>query len=241
MSRDRSACVGPWTPEHDALVKRHYSQRGGVARIVAATGRTANAVRLRARFFGLRAHRSFLPWTAREDRTLRLEWGELTVRSLRAKLPGRTWVAIVCRARTLRLGSPAQGRVAVAVAARMCGFAHMTMAKILRVEGVHVERHPGGVHARARKVPRSLVDPDEARAAVTRYLARMSAAESITQAAARTGLTARQVQARLARAGVLAPVGRGHHFRVDPAVTDRAIAEWRPLPMGRRPARGGGA
>lgn len=223
-----------WTEEHDAILRDLYPRVRGPAKVAAATGHTVNAVRLRAAYLGVRAKRQNRPWTAREDRLLTIEWGDVGARVLRSKFPGRSWVAIVHRAQRLGLGSPAQGHVSIARAAAVCGYPHLTMEKIIRTQGVVVHHHPGGMLAGKRVCPRYLVDLDEVRDAVVRYLA-ADTKETLEQAAVRVGLTPRQVKDRLHRAGLLPRRGRGYVVRVEPADVDRAVAAWAEKPKGPRP------
>lgn len=220
----RSRSRAPWSADEDRILRLRYSQSGGPARVARLTGRSLRGVYQRALALGLRAKRSARPWDAREDRTLRLEWGEVSVRTLRQKLPGRTWHAIYCRARDLGLGSAAQGRVAVAEAARIAGFSWRAMFNLLRSSGVPLRRHAGGMRAHGvRKAERWLVDPDEVREAVERRLA----AETISQAAARVGLSAAAMRVRLDRAGVLRRGTPGKAVYYERAEVDRACADFR--------------
>lgn len=169
---------GPrWTPAEDAVLVEHYPKRGGPARCAALLpGRSPAAIQLRARRV-CPPRRRHMPWTEREVLSLRLAWGE-TPRTLREKLPGRTWVAIVHQARAIGLGSVAryQGVVSLTEAARVCGYAWQTLLSILRREGVRVEHYHGGRGAERRVQGRArhmlyAVDLDEAREAVERHLA----------------------------------------------------------------------
>lgn len=225
-----------WTAEEDAIIRGRYWRRGGVAACARMLDRSYVAIKLRAKHLGVRAAKQAIPWTSREDQILALEWGELQPRTLRSKLPGRTWIAIVHRATLLGLGSPAQGRVSVAEASRMCGYARQTMRAILLAEGVTLHSHPGGMTAQRRILRRELVDADEAREAVERYLAREATdpRETLAEAGERHGLSARQMEDRLGAAGLLPARGRGRIRRVDPKAADRAVALW--AERGRRPA-----
>ncbi len=223
-----------WTTEEDAALRDLYPRVRGPAKVAAATGHTLNAVRQRAALLGVRAKRQSRPWTAREDRLLTIEWGDVGTRVLKSKFPGRTWVAIVCRAKTLGLGSPAQGHVSIDHAARVCGYSPTYMGKLIRALGVAVHPHPGGMLAGKRVCPRNLVDLDEVREAVVRHLS-SDTRETLREAAARVGLTPPQVKERLRRAGLLPCIGRGLAARIEPADVDRAVAAWVKKPKGPRP------
>lgn len=233
----------PWSEDEDATLRSLYCERGGAAALRAALPqRTIHAIRCRAKRLGLRAHNAARPWTAREDATLRIEWGEVAQRTLRQKLPGRSWVAIWSRAHHLGLGSPAQGRVSVTAAARACGYAYATFVQILRAEGVAIEHHPGGIRqAFQRACPRYLVDLDDCRDAVARYIARTSVddgTESLLEAAARNWMSIHAMRNRLTRAGLITGEQRGHPLRLRPEDVDRAVRQWRPRPKGPRTAEG---
>lgn len=204
-----------WTGAEDSLLRGCYA-RAGAARVAALTGRTVRAVHLRARILGVKARPA---WTVAEDRLLRLEWGELSSRTLREKLPRRRWSAIIRRAYELGLGRASRGRVSIAEVAAMAGYSHATARRILAAEGVRVEHHPGGPRAGARRTRWLLVDPDEARAAVERWLAR----ETIAQAARRLGVSRWAVCQALRRAGAHQATRRGSAVRYDPAVVDAAV------------------
>jgi len=161
-----------------------------------------------------------IPWTPQEDKILRIEWGDVSARTLREKLPGRTWAAIKVRAVRLRLGSPAQGRISLAEAARRAGFSTAFVEQILRARGVRIERHPGGFHAQNRRCPRYLVDPDDARDAVEAHLADEAEVESLTSAAERLGVAATTLRTALLRAQALPPGPKGRAKRLDRETLD---------------------
>ena len=223
----------PWTESEEAILRDLYPRVRGPERVSAATGYSVNAVRVHAKLLGVRAKRQSRAWTTREDRVLTMEWGDVGARVLRSKLPGRSWVAILSRVVRLGLGSPAQGRVSLVFAAKVCGYSYPVFKRILFAQGVVYHHHPGGRLAAKRVQHRYLVDLDEAREAVARHLA-ADTRETLRQAADRVGLTPRQVEDRLKRAGLLPKAVRGSALRVDPSSVDRAVAAWVRMPMGPR-------
>ena len=162
----------PWTPAEDAILRRLY-QRSPKQAYKALPGRTVCAVRVRAVKLGLQVRR---PWTPAEDAILRREWGELGARGLRAKLPGRTWLAIREQALRLRLGPANQGRVSVAEAARRAGYDRKSLCRILDLQGVQVRRVWGERPDAKLTHPHRVVVWDEVREAVERHLAAARAA-----------------------------------------------------------------
>lgn len=222
-----------WTADEDALIAQHYGRRGGPARLTALLPhRTPAAIQCRSRSVAT-AHRRVRRWTSREDRTLTLSWGDAP-RTLRAKLPGRSWVAIVQRARVLDLPRVArvEGQVSIAEAARVCGYSHETLVAILHEEGVDIEHYHGGVHAERRVQGRArrgayAVDLDEVREAVARYIARTSHTETIVEAARRYGTNRDAMRAAVDAAGLLpATTRRVRAYRLDPTAVDGAWAAW---------------
>lgn len=222
-----------WTAAEDAVLRAHYMRRGGPARCAKMLpGRTMHAVRLRGQKV-CPPRRPRTRWTARELQILRLHWGA-SPRTLREKLPGRSWAAITNKVADLGLARVAEheGLVSLAEAARHCGFSYPTMVEILRAEGVEIHRYHGGMlaerrcqgrgHARGR---RHAVDLDEAREAVERHLARRARTETIAEAARRYGMSRPGMRYRLLLAGVLTPQDRPAHRRLDVAAVDRAMAQ----------------
>lgn len=169
------------------------------------------------------------PWTPQEDKILRIEWGDVSARTLREKLPGRSWIAIKLRATRLRLGSPAQGRISIAEAARRAGLSPKYFTQVLLARGVRIERHPGGFGAQTRRCPRYLVDPDDAEDAVAAHLDEQRGVESVAEAARRIGVAATTLRSALLRAQAIeiGTKGRSKRIRVQDvdAVVDRLRQE----------------
>jgi predicted DNA-binding protein (UPF0251 family) len=174
-------------------------------------------------------------WTAAETRALRDGWQDVGRATLLARLPGRTWCAVHTRARRLGLGMGVrQGHLTLRAAARVLGFHHQTLPRILAWAGVPVVRCHGLGRVRVAFAARQqrphrwrTVDADDARAAVERWLA----AETPTDAARRLGVPRRTLHDWVTRAGHRPAVPRGD-LRLGPEVYDALAAA-----HGRGPAR----
>jgi hypothetical protein len=130
-----------WTAAEDACVREVYASRPVRRRAERAAkllGRSPNSVRQHA--FKLGLPQSQL-WSAAELRTLTQEWGEVSERKLRAKLPNRSWAAIANKVARLKLPSPVQGLVLLADAAAKTGFSDTGLRRLLERQGVRIIRH----------------------------------------------------------------------------------------------------
>jgi hypothetical protein len=131
----------PWTEEEEAALKALVvsSARARVKRFYpwtalreALPARTDHAIRNRGARYAKIAPRGGRAWTPAEDATLRREWSEVAQRTLRAKLPGRSWRAILRRATmVLGLTSIPQGWETFDSAARRTGYCSETLRGIL--------------------------------------------------------------------------------------------------------------
>jgi|GEM_PF-5851681 len=92
----------PWTPRERALVRREFSRRGGLKRLIQALGRTQMAIAGQARYMGL-SRRLDGSWTAREDAVLRRYYAS---HGTQLPLKGKTPSAIYHRAQQLKLRRP---------------------------------------------------------------------------------------------------------------------------------------
>lgn len=212
-----------WTPEEDALMRRHYPW---------ASGRKLLATLLPHRTAAAREHRASdlaIPrrrrrWTAEEVRTLLLEWGEVSPRTLREKLPGRTWLAIYEQAtKVMGLAPPQQEMVSLGAAARRAGFSHQKLRSILERRGVEIEQYRSGSVGERRSQARYRVDPIEVQDAVEAELAALRhGPESISEGAMRLGMSPSALRSRLADIGALVVQGRGRASRYSPEIIDRA-------------------
>lgn len=130
--------IRPWTPDEDAIVRRVYPLARGRARCAKLLPhRSIHALAVRAST--LNVVRGGRHWTAAEDKLLRLVWGEQGERTVCQKLPGRTPAAIVSRAKHLRLGPQATGRVSIAGAARRLGIDDDSVRALVREAGAHLD------------------------------------------------------------------------------------------------------
>lgn len=202
------------------MIRRGYKRRDPLREILARLpGRTLDAMKLRARRLRCvqRPH-----WSASEIRTLRAEWGLVfSRRTLRAKLPGRTWCAIARKAQGLRLGSPARGLVSVHAAAEATGYSNTGLHGVLVRQGVTVRRHCGN-HEERRSYSRLLVDMLDVEEAIARDLREAATTETLAAAALRHGVAKKTMRARLRAAGIDA-LHRGQPGRLDPCAVDAAM------------------
>jgi len=170
-----------WSAEDVALLVKHYRRRGP-AWCAKKLGRPVSAVHNAAQRYEVAGHE----WSQQEVRTLRAEWGELGVKRLRMKLPGRTWAAIADKAQRLKLPSPNQGLISINEATRETGINDVRLLRILAERGVQVYRRR---RANPRKtkgmVQQKVVDRDEVIAAVSAWLTERARRLTQLEAAAR--------------------------------------------------------
>ena len=91
-----------WSPEQERLVASSYLELGSVA-LAKATGRTAQAIEMKARKLGLTLRTNL--WTANMDGLLRDEYATAAMPDLVAKL-GKSRAAIHSRAKILKISRP---------------------------------------------------------------------------------------------------------------------------------------
>lgn len=210
-----------WTDDEDTIIRKGYKRREPLQKICARLpGRSLDAMKHRAKRLRcvLRPH-----WTAREDRILRMEWGLVfSRRTLREKLPGRTWCAIARRAQALNLGSPARGLVSVKAAAIASGYSVLGLYGVIQRQGVIVRRHCGN-HQETRVYTRLLVDMLDVEEAIARDIAEAAATETVAEAAARHGVRQSTMRDKLRAAGMTATTRRGQPARLDPRAVDAAM------------------
>lgn len=216
-----------WTEAEDEIVRTLYSKgHRGRRKARALLGhRTTQALANRAARLGVA--RPQRRWTAREDRTLLVEWGDVQPRTLFDKLPGRTWSAICRRAEETGLGPPQQDLEPLTRVAERLGYCAQTLRAILRRRGVEIEHYAAGDRAlRGRRARLYRVDPIAAEDAVRAELAERAAdtRETVRAAADRHGLTLEQMETRLARLGLLPRSGIGRARWIEAADADRAAA-----------------
>lgn len=206
----------PWTSEEDDLLRSVYPTRGGCERLRALLPhRTAQALRARAQHLGVRSQPQ---WSIEEDAILRREWQELGMRSMRAKLRGRTWLAICLRAKRLGLptGTP-QGCCTIREAARRAGYSPEGLTALLRRQGVQVKMRPGWTATTVSRKHFCVVWDD-----VVAAIAAEQRADAVTvgEAAERIGRSHEQTRRLLRAAGIPLP-GRGRKARLTTADVQR--------------------
>lgn len=209
--------VFAWSPAEDAIIRLLYKRRDGVARIHRhLPHRSRGSISGRAERLGLRSPRAH--WTRRENAILVREWHDVQPRTLRRKLPGRTWCAIAEHAKLLGLplGIP-QGHVSIKEAARRAGYAMPTLRALLVRQGVPM--HARCESSARRSQVRRYVEWEACMRAIQADL-RM---ETLTQAAERTQFSAQWLREILRAAGIYR-AERGERPRLDPATVDAALA-----------------
>lgn len=213
-----------WTPTDDALLRDRYGREGASATLCAQLGRTATAVRQRARVIGLPHVRR--PWTPAEDARLRRLWTGTESLAQIARRLGRTRIGIYERSRVLGLRTgAAPGHELLTAAAARTGYEVGTLRRILSLAGVHLHRARVVDETRQRRRPHWYVEPfdcDEAVAAWHRT-------ETMGGAARRRGIAPETLRRWLHEAGVLDGAyrtgsGRTSHYRVESDVVDRVVA-----------------
>ncbi len=126
----------PWTPKEDAAVLKW---RKPLAGLVTKLGRGYSAIVRRAQKIGAKRRRR-THWTPKEDKILAVEWGEVSLRELRSKLPGRSSQAIRQRATKMRLGAVPQGWVSRNAAAKRLGIDVSQLDALLRRHNLKARR-----------------------------------------------------------------------------------------------------
>lgn len=210
-----------WTAEESRLVAEMYPDRKRHAALRAALPRrtwsaiTVHADRIKARCMPPR-------WSATEDRILREGWEELSMRTLMAKLRGRSRLAIYQRvtALGLRHGIP-QGYESFAAACRRTGYSREALEKILERGGVR--RHRLNAQRDAGLDYQTFVEPDEVDAAIAAFMQ----TETVHAAAVARGLCDKTLRDWLVRAGVIGARVPRAAVRLPTEAIDRVIEEKR--------------
>lgn len=194
-----------WTAEEDAALRRLYPRKSSRAQLRALLPhRTRRAMCERARALGLCV--AGRRWTADDDAYLAREWGDVGLKTLKAKLR-RSSVAIYRRAITLGLAAATQGHPSLDEVARRMGYTRPALRKILAAEGVVIRHQLGAQAPEERRCPMWTVDMDEAQEAVERHLARTADVVPSTASAAALGAPLWKVREALRRAGYAAGKG----------------------------------
>lgn len=189
-ARHSRADAKPWTDEDVAFLRKHYLRRRSTW-CAKKLGRTAGSVVQAARKHGMSTK-----WSRAELVTLRAEWGEVSERCLRGKLPGRTWGAIAMKAYSIGLRDPNQGAISIKQAEERTGLDRVRLRRILADAGVTVRRrirtrvtNPDGQYRQR------IVDAEEVDAAVKAWLRaeslklrKMDAAEAVGLRPAQMGV-----------------------------------------------------
>lgn len=171
------------------------------------------------------------PWQPWEDATIKREWHDISMRTLKQKLPGRSIEAIKLRARRkhkLHGGIP-QGCESISELARLLGYTRKLMLKILRWAGVAVKKYEYKYTSTRR-----CADYDDARIAALKW----ERSETIEQAKRRLHVGVNTMWRWLRSAGVnLRSYYRKHGrpFRADPSVYNKIAMKRRRVEVGAAP------
>lgn len=220
----------PWTDAEDLVLRARYLRDGGAA-VAAATGRSLNAVRCRARRLDLKGSKA--RWTRQEDLRLTDIWGAMSIGNMALKL-GRSRHAIEYRAKCigLQLGCP-DGFVYLSTAARLAGFTVHGLRSVLRWAGVAIRTSMSP--RKRRKWRQHIVDEIDVEDAVKGWMgtellgAAARAREMVPTTLARVITTyGHDVPPRPARRrGQDGERGHARQWRISTKAIDAAIAEWR--------------
>jgi hypothetical protein len=206
-----------WSPEEDALIRERYVSDGAKS-VAGAINREPKAVWDRARRLGVKSCRH---WTEAEDCTLRLNWGEKSIKEIALQL-GRSIYGVYDRAYDLDLplGCP-QGFEFFTAAAKRTGFTKGEFSKLLRYSRVEVR--PAMSRPSGSKTPRaSIVEPDAVDEAVRVWMQ----TETLAVAADRHGVAPKTLERWLMSSGLHLPKKPKHrrHWRIPSETIDAAAA-----------------
>jgi hypothetical protein len=223
-----------WTDAEKALVRELYPKRSKWKRLRGALRKLAvelniaprswNQVQQQASILGL--PRPYRKYTADENAIIRKNWGRVTIRKLKTKLPGRSEGAIVRHATSpapprgdglgLHRGLP-QGYQPISPTTDALGYSHRALLRIY----AHFEVPVRTFNMQSRATVRRLgVDSHDAAVAVARW----SELETITVAARRRGVERRRVRSLLAEAKIPLPKN-WHQLILEPELYDLLI-DW---------------
>lgn len=171
-------------------------------------------------------------WTQAEDAILMREWGEVRPKTLRQKLPGRTWGAIRSRAvgkLGLPLGAP-QGFLCIAAAAKKLGFGgEPQVLALAERHGITVRVYPFPLVHKPKAKGRQCVNWEDISEALAREVA---TTESVGPAARARDLNSATLWRWLRDAGELPEQRPGTAqrgpMRIPTEVIDRVVKERRP-------------
>jgi hypothetical protein len=220
-----------WTDREEDILRKHYRKRGR-AYCAGRVKRSVDAVQKHATAMGITGDPV---WTQAEVDVLLREWGEVSERTLRAKLPGRTWDGIAQQARKHGLPAPSRGLVSVQAAAKHIGLHRLTLLRILKLARIQVVQHVRGSTLNPKRQGRYRwlrVDLVRAVKAVEAYDRRRATLLSNEQAAEYCGVDHTTMRTAVLMLAEVRPVsglggGRGRRWFLRPADADAAMALYR--------------
>ena len=228
--RPYNRAKGPsWSEKERDILRSFYVQAGVRACLERLPGKSKGAAMQEARRLGLKTHRR---WTSAENMILSEGWGSTPLEKLAQKLD-RTERAIlkhIWKDLDLGKGIP-PGCEGLTAAATRVGFAPQTLRKVLAFSGIKPTRLITKKAGRWKMYHVCKIDVDTA---VNLWMA----TENVASAALRRGLTPGTLRHWLLDAGVEGKPERTH-WRVQPDVIDRVIAERHALYRSNREHSGG--
>ena len=230
-----------WTESEEDILRKHYRKRGR-AYCAGRVQRTVDAVQKHATTMGITGGPV---WTQAEVDVLLREWGEISERNLRARLPGRTWNGIAQQARKHGLPAPSRGKVSVRAAAEHIGLHRLTLLRILKLSHVQLVQHVRGstLNPKSQGQYRWLrVDLVRAVKAVEAYDQRRAALLTNEQAAEHCGTDHATMLAAVMMLAAVRAVpgfgdGRGRRWFLRPSDAEAAMALYREQKANERAAR----
>lgn len=176
-----------------------------------------------------RAARRKCRWTQAEVDVLAREWGVVSERKLRARLPGRTWDGIARKAYDLELGPPSQGKASIGAIVARSNLTRPVVMRALAERGVQVTLRVRrfGVENPHPKFRRRCVSPDEALAEIDAWLTAQHGRYCASEAARELGvghMTLLRAVRALAAVRPIEGVREGKHWRITLADARAALA-----------------
>lgn len=214
----------PWTEAEEAVIREYYPKlkRKNHAKVWAellarVPGRSKFACQVRANRLGIVVKK---PWTEEEDDGLRQRWSDCSASTILRYLPGRSWNAVLLRAKNLGLEGRWQGFMSLRVAANVAGYSVEGLQTILDVMHVPLQHKSAVTRSGKRSGVHKMVEYDEVVEAIENY----NKLETPRQAGERWGVPGSQVAKWVLQAGLRAPKS-GVVIRFPPETLDALIGE----------------
>ena len=224
-----------WTKEEEEILQQHYPKLKSKRRpneviwqelLAKLPGRSKFSCQVRASRLKASVKAR---WSSKEDMILQGIFSDTSARTIMAQLPGRSWEAILTRAKNLGLGDARwQGYLSMKATADRLGFSEQGMMRIL--EDMNVSLRIKAIdNKKGAKYQHKMIEWDTAVEAATEWLAR----ETPRMAAKRMGLSGNLVARWVGQAGYTSPK-RGRAVRLRPEVINEVVESrlktWKPRP-----------